>query len=53
MISLARVLCSKANVYILDTPFAGLTKACQSRVEKMLRAKQEAGVLIILALKSA
>ena len=32
MISLARVLCSKAKVYILDTPYAGLTASCQARV---------------------
>ena len=53
MISLARVLCSKAKVYILDTPYAGLTAACQARVEKMLRVRQSQGVLTVLALKRA
>ena len=51
--SLARVLCSKAKVYILDTPYAELTASCQARVEKILRARQAEGVLIILALKRA
>lgn len=53
MIGLARVLCSKAAVYILDSPFTGLTKACQAKVERILRARQRQGVLIIIALKKA
>lgn len=53
MIGLARVLCSKAAVYILDSPFSGLTKACQAKVDRILRARQAQGVLIVIALKKA
>lgn len=51
MITLARVLCSKANIYILDNPFGGLTNASQIKVENILRNRQANGVLIVMTLK--
>lgn len=51
MLSLARVLCSRAKVYILDNPFSGLTASSQSKVERILRGRQANGVIIITAMK--
>ena len=51
MVSLARVLCSRAKVYILDNPFSGLTNSSQSKAEKILRDRQAKGVVIVTALK--
>ena len=50
-ISLARVLCSSANVYLLDNPFNHLSQESCSAVESLLREKQEQGVMIIMAIK--
>jgi ABC-type multidrug transport system ATPase subunit len=49
--SLGRVFCSAADVYVLDCPFNGLSIEAAARVERMLRKKQEEGVLILLALQ--
>jgi len=50
---LARVLCSKADIYILDSPFAGLTYSYRSKVEQQLRKRQEKGTIIVLAMLQA
>ncbi len=53
-ISLARVLCSNAQIYILDRPFDYLEEKYESRVEKMLRKKQEKEkVTIIMSVNDA
>jgi ABC-type transport system involved in cytochrome bd biosynthesis fused ATPase/permease subunit len=51
-ISLARVLCSSADVYILDNPFNHLSADSISVVENLLREKQEQGVMVIMAIKN-
>lgn len=51
-ISLARVFCSSANVYILDNPFNYLSSKSCAKVEEILREKQEQGVMIIMAIKN-
>lgn len=52
MIALARVLCSRARVYLLDNPFTGLTVDCQKRVEGLLVEKQRNGTIIVMAVKN-
>jgi ATPase subunit of ABC transporter with duplicated ATPase domains len=51
-ISLARVFCSSANVYILDNPFNHLSSDSCTIVEAMLREKQEQGIMIVMAIKN-
>jgi ABC-type multidrug transport system fused ATPase/permease subunit len=50
-ISLARVFCSSANIYILDNPFNHLSSESCQIVEDMLREKQKKGVMVIMAVK--
>ena len=50
LIALARILCSKAGIYILDRPFAELTFKHASNVESILNKRQKEGVIIIMAL---
>lgn len=53
MMSLARVFCSNADIYILDSPFSGLNAETSQKVQKILRRKQSEGVLVIMTLKKA
>lgn len=53
LMSLARVFCSRADVYVMDSPFSGLTAEAVFRVEKLLRRRQEQGVLVVMALKKS
>ena len=40
-ISLARVLCSSANIYIMDSPYEFIDHEHEKILEDMLREKQE------------
>lgn len=41
LMSLGRVFCSAADIYVLDCPFSGLSIEAAARVQKMLRKKQD------------
>jgi ABC-type multidrug transport system ATPase subunit len=53
LLSMARILCSKASIYILDSSFGGLTYNYRSRVDQELRRKEKEGVIVIVAVIKA
>lgn len=51
LISIARIFCSQADIYVLDSPFNGLNSLYATKVENLLRLKQKQGKIVVMALK--
>ena len=50
-ILLARVLCSSANIYIMDSPYEFIDKEHEKVLEEILRQKQQQeGVMVIMSI---
>jgi ABC-type Mn2+/Zn2+ transport system ATPase subunit len=52
LLALARVMISKATIYVLDSPFKGLMVDFQLKVDEILRRRQQDGVSIVITLKN-